>query len=85
MTNYLTCRDIIRFEGNEKTVYKNVIPEIVTRERAEEIWANRGLCWALTMTIHEEAYIRNLWDTMPGNTCFMDAFFRVKKGLDATV
>jgi hypothetical protein len=33
-----------------------------------------------TMTDEEIAYVRRVWDTMPGNTCFVDALFRVRDG-----
>jgi len=49
-------------------------------KRAEEIWENRGHCWDLRLTPGEDAYVHKVWDTMPGHTCWMDAFFRILNG-----
>jgi len=50
--------------------------------RAQEIWASRGFCWDLDkrLTPGEDAYVRKVWDTMSGTTCWMDAFFRILNG-----
>lgn len=54
----------------------------ITKERAEQIWSDRDREWSLpTMTPEEVRYVANIWETMPGNTCFMDAFFRVLSGV----
>jgi len=33
------------------------------------------------MTEEEDAYVRKLWNTMPGNTCYMDAFNIIRLGI----
>jgi len=33
------------------------------------------------ITPAERQEILDKWKTMPGNTCFMDAFYRIQKGL----
>jgi hypothetical protein len=32
------------------------------------------------MTPGEYGYVLQVWDAMPGNTCWMDAFHRIAKG-----
>jgi hypothetical protein len=32
------------------------------------------------LTAAEADYVKRLWDTMPGYTCWMDAFYRVLHG-----
>lgn len=50
-------------------------------ERAEAIYAERGPFGALAdVTPGEDAYVAALWATMPGTTCWMDAFHRIRRG-----
>lgn len=77
----MSPRPVVRFTRGGKITYPNVVPQVVTKERADEIWAARGLQHALTMTIEEEAYIRAVWDAMERNAAFMDAFHIVRRGV----
>jgi len=54
----------------------------MTQERAKQIWAQRGPQNSIThaMTSEEIQYVNDIWDTMNGNTSFMDAFFRIMNG-----
>lgn len=51
-------------------------------ERAEEIWAQRGLEHEVShaMTDGEDEYVHAVWSTMPGHTCWADAFHRIRLG-----
>lgn len=48
--------------------------------RAQEIWDARGPQWSVHPTEGEDAYVQYVWSTMPGHTCWMDAFFRILNG-----
>ena len=61
--------------------------EVIDRARANDIrrlknWEH-GMCGCLnavkpvvaSLTLEEDAAIRKLWDTLPGNTCWMTALF----------
>ena len=50
-------------------------------ERAEEIrlLGNRYCNWSKFCTPEENAYIKKIWDHMPGHTCWFDALMRVVK------
>jgi hypothetical protein len=61
--------------------------EVIDRARANDIrrlknWEH-GMCGCLnavkpavtSLTPEEDAAIRNLWDTLPGSTCWMTALF----------
>jgi len=52
------------------------------RERAEELWAARGLQWDMEekLTPGENAYVNQVWMTLPGTSTWMDAFFRIRDG-----
>ena len=47
----------------------------MTKERAEESWAARGPQNELRMSPAEDQEISAIWQTMPGWSCFMSAFF----------
>jgi hypothetical protein len=49
-------------------------------ERAEEIWARRGLQNKVTVAEGEDTYVSELWAQMDGNTCWMTAFFEILNG-----
>lgn len=53
-------------------------------ERAQAIWAARGMCNDLSkvVTPAEDAYVKSVWDTLPGNTTWMSAFFLILNGKD---
>jgi hypothetical protein len=60
---------------------------MLTQQRAKEAWdATEGGIGPrsdrLVLTEAERAYVKALWETMPGSTCFMDAFFRIEQGRD---
>lgn len=67
---------------------KKTAPVSFDAKRAEEIFAAakeacKGFPLELSkggMTAGERAYVVQVWDTMPGHTCFMDAFNRIRKG-----
>jgi len=52
------------------------------QERAEQIWAQRDIQNNVrrVMTEGEQEYVRQVWQTMPGYTCWMDAFSSIKQG-----
>jgi hypothetical protein len=52
------------------------------RDRALEIWEQRGLQGTIGHAVSrgEDAYIHQVWNTMPGSTSYMDAFFRIMQG-----
>lgn len=62
-------------------VYARPIP--FSKQRAEEIWNQRGLFHSIekNMTDGEHAFVSSVWETMPGDTCWMDAFHRIRKGI----
>lgn len=53
--------------------------KIMNKQTAIEVWNNRGLQNDITsvVTPEQDAYIRAVWATMPGTTCYMDAFFEI--------
>jgi hypothetical protein len=53
-------------------------------DRAKAIWAARGWCNDVSRayTPGEDAYVKQVWDTLPGNTCWMSAFFLILNGND---
>lgn len=53
-------------------------------DRARIIWATRGLMNDVSrvVTPGEDAYVKKVWDTLPGNTCWMSAFFLILQGKD---
>ncbi len=58
-----------------------VVP--VTPERARQIWAQRGAQNSLDasdMTFGEQEYIASVWRQMPGDSSWMNAFFKVMNG-----
>lgn len=76
------------------TRWKNCVPTRTTAvptpfnaQRAEEIFqlARQKPCWAENlqdnMTDGEIAYVKALWDTMPGYTAFWDALNSIRLGL----
>lgn len=49
--------------------------------RAEVMWSTRGLQNTIRdIEPGEDAYVKAVWSTMPGNTCWMDAFHRIRTG-----
>ncbi len=48
-------------------------------ERALEIWEQRGPQWDVSSSITpgEDEYVREIWNSMPANRCWMDAFLSV--------
>jgi hypothetical protein len=54
----------------------------MTSERAYEIlrlgakWCN----WGKFCTEEENAFVMEVWDKMPGHTCWYDALVRIAKG-----
>lgn len=53
---------------------------MVTKERAREIWQTRSAFGMFAVTPEEDRYIRQVWETMPGHTCWADALLRVANG-----
>ena len=53
-------------------------------ERAREIWAQRGSQHEVEskMTDGEKAYVKAVWDALPGESCWMTAFFLILNGLE---
>lgn len=56
----------------------------MTQERAKEIWSRAVSLYpewsegvGKVMTPEEYEDIKAYWKTLPGSSCFMDAFFRV--------
>lgn len=52
-------------------------------KRAAAIFAQRGMEWNLDasdMTEGERAYVKQVWESMPGNTSWNDAFLRILNG-----
>ena len=52
-------------------------------ERAERLWAQRGWQNSLgrsDLTVGESNFVRAVWDTMAGGSCWMDAFHRIRQG-----
>ena len=54
----------------------------MTPERAKEILArgSRWSNWSKHCTQAEDKYVRKLWGTLPGYTCWYDALIRIAKG-----
>jgi hypothetical protein len=57
---------------------------VLTQERAREVWEKRAIQNRVDhlVTPEEDACVRRLWETMPGTTCWMDAFHRIRLGRD---
>ena len=56
-------------------------PTPFDQKRAEELWEGRGLQWSMKhLTPGEDSYVATVWDSMPGDTCWMDAFFSILQG-----
>jgi hypothetical protein len=57
-------------------------PEPFGRERAQEIWSRRGLACDFTgvLTPGEDAYVRQIWDTLDGDASFIVAFEMIRHG-----
>lgn len=53
---------------------------MVTQERAQEIWQYRSNFGNFAVTPEEARYIREVWKSMPGHTCWADALLRIAKG-----
>lgn len=49
-------------------------------ERAEAIWAARVTQNEIKPEPGEDSHIRNVWESMPGHTTYMDAFHRIRRG-----
>lgn len=54
----------------------------ISQDRAAEIWAARKYQHDISgaVTLEEDLIIRSLWERLPGNTSYMDAFFRFRDG-----
>lgn len=59
---------------NTQTEIKNCP---IGADRLREMWATHGPELDIKCTEIERGQIRKIWDTMPGHTCFMDAFWRL--------
>jgi hypothetical protein len=53
---------------------------MVTKERAQEIWRNRSYFGTFLISPEEDRFIREVWATMPGHTCWADALLKIAKG-----
>lgn len=64
-----------------KTPRTHAVPTPFGSERAEEIWAQRGQQHDLfsAMTAGEDEYVRRVWDTLGGTSCWSDAFHRIRQ------
>lgn len=54
----------------------------MTANRAKEIWAAKSHKPYMTdirhlMTQDEHSFVMSIWQSMPGWTCYMDAFFSI--------
>jgi hypothetical protein len=78
----LSPRTVVHWQGGKRTDHEGIVPTPFDQKRAQEIWAQRGLCYSLdgVITEGESAYVSALWDTMPGYTCWMSAFFEILNG-----
>ena len=87
MVNLSPRKVVMWVGGNEpRREFSDITPETFGPERANEIMAQ---CKAKathgpwsdqldkTLKVEEKAYVLSVWDTMPGNTSFLDAFFRI--------
>jgi hypothetical protein len=54
----------------------------MTQERAQEIWDARKCVpgYGLQATPEEDAYVKRVWDALPGDTSWMTAFYLVLNG-----
>lgn len=55
---------------------------MLTKERAEEVWAVRGMQNEVKVTKEEDAYVRRVWATLPGTSSWMSAFYLILNGND---
>lgn len=75
-------RTVTRWTNGEKT-QTQAEPTPFGPERAQEIhdasrsWFGPGP--HQFMTDGEIAYVHEVWDTLPGHTCFMDALLRIAR------
>lgn len=79
----LKPRKVVRWIEGRRTELEKVQPQPFTQERAREIWAQRGPLWILpdnALTPEEYAYVLAIWDTLSGNSCWMDAFLKILNG-----
>lgn len=53
---------------------------LLSPERARQIWANRSPFGNLECSEFERQQIKLIWNAMPGNTCFADALLRIANG-----
>lgn len=66
---------------------------MLTPERAKHLWQNQkygsireqkprfgGVAHESGLTEKERAHVLEVWDTLPGNTSFMTAFFKIMNG-----
>ncbi|MCL4682388.1 MAG: hypothetical protein KJZ92_14100 [Rhodocyclaceae bacterium] len=53
---------------------------MVTQQRAQDILRNQGPFGRLDLTPEEDVFIRRVWASMPGWTCYYDAVTRIAKG-----
>lgn len=47
----------------------------ISKARADQIWAGRGMENSINPTPTEDAIIRALWDQLDGSSSYMGAFF----------
>ena len=76
--------NVVRWKNGVRTETK-AEPTPYDAQRAEEIFqeSRRSPCWASIddfMTDEEVAFTLSVWKEMPGNTCFWDAFNRIRRG-----
>ena len=61
----------------------------LTKDRAQEIWEHRPQFWGDTigrmLSPMEKLTVADTWKTMPGYTCWANAFFRVLRGETETI
>jgi hypothetical protein len=71
------------WRGEVKVPRTHATPTPFGPARAEEIWEARGAeqDFSHAMTDGEDEYVRKVWETMPGWTCYMDAFNRIWRGV----
>lgn len=76
-------RTVTRWKDGER-FQTQAEPTPFSPERAEAIYAQRepmGGSLDKFMTDGEVAFVLDIWDTMPGNTCWNDAFERIRSGV----
>lgn len=75
-------RNVVRWKNGERVEIKDVTPTPFGPCRADQIWSHREYADFPydAATDGELAFIHEVWDTMPGSSCFMDAFSNIAQG-----